>query len=207
MNKLSSYSIDRDYGFAPNPFWNFCTLATCKPIIRGNANIGDYVIGFGGKNTGKLRKLIYLMKVEEKMTFEEYWNDARFQIKKPNIFGSLKVQYGDNIYHKNEDGKWIQENSHHSRGERPNASNRNTDTQYDQVLISEKEWWYFGDQAIQLPPEFDKYIHKRGHKNFPLDADFHCLLDYLCKNYPNKGRIGLPNQWAAIKKAAEKNEK
>ena len=43
---LYSYVITRDYGFAPNPFWNICTLATCKPQIREHALKGDWVAGF-----------------------------------------------------------------------------------------------------------------------------------------------------------------
>ena len=31
--KLYSYIVARDFGFAPNPFYGFCTLATCKPKI------------------------------------------------------------------------------------------------------------------------------------------------------------------------------
>lgn len=34
---LYSYVIKRDYGFAPNPFENICSLATCKPQIRERA--------------------------------------------------------------------------------------------------------------------------------------------------------------------------
>ena len=30
MAKLFSYVVDHDYGFAPNPFGGFCTLAKCK---------------------------------------------------------------------------------------------------------------------------------------------------------------------------------
>jgi len=113
MAKMSSYTISRDYGFAPNPFWGYCTLATCKPKIRGFSVIGDYVVGFGGKDTGKHNKLIFVMRVEEILSFDEYWFDERFIIKKPNIYGSLKVQYGDNIYHKDENGTWNQLIGHH----------------------------------------------------------------------------------------------
>lgn len=37
--------VARDYGFAPNPFFGVCTLATCKPRIRSVAQIGDWVVG------------------------------------------------------------------------------------------------------------------------------------------------------------------
>lgn len=50
---LYSYVITRDYGFAPNPFWGICSLATCKPQIRQRALKGDWIAGFGGANTIK----------------------------------------------------------------------------------------------------------------------------------------------------------
>ncbi|SSY70238.1 hypothetical protein [Alysiella crassa] len=39
--KIISYVVKYDYGFAPNPYHGFLTLATCKPVIRSNAEIGD----------------------------------------------------------------------------------------------------------------------------------------------------------------------
>ena len=33
----------RDYGFAPNPYFGYCTLATCKPVIRRCAGVGDWI--------------------------------------------------------------------------------------------------------------------------------------------------------------------
>ena len=47
--KLFSYVVARDYGFAPNPFFSTCTLATCKPKIRRTASVGDWIIGTGSK--------------------------------------------------------------------------------------------------------------------------------------------------------------
>lgn len=199
MGKLSSYTVDRDYGFAPNPFWKCCTLATCKPNIRGHAEIGDYVIGFGGIRTKKKEKVIFIMKVEEILTFNQYWNDERFQIKKPNVFGSLKTQYGDNIYHQELDGEWIQESGHHSTEILlPNPKNVKNDTKYDNVLVSFKEWWYFGDKAIDLPTSLHKFIHKRNHKNFIDESDYSVLVDWISNQYPSRGRYGLPNEWIKI---------
>ena len=87
---LYTYKITRDYGFAPNPYFNFCTLATCKPKIRGGCKIGDWIAGFGGSNTIAANKLVCLMQVSEKLDFDEYWNDPRFKNKKPNFNRSIK---------------------------------------------------------------------------------------------------------------------
>ena len=76
--RLFSYVVSRDYGFAPNPFYGTCTLATCKPEIRRTARAGDWIIGTGSKMQGREDHLVYVMKVAEKRTFSEYWADDRF---------------------------------------------------------------------------------------------------------------------------------
>lgn len=136
---LYAYAITRDFGFAPNPFHGLCTLATCKPDIRKSANVGDWVMGVGGSTLRTVnRKCILLMKVTEKISFQDYWDDDRFSVKKPLRNGSRVRMLGDNIYHKDESGKWIQEDSHHSNPDgTPNPINLDRDTgRSDQVLIS-----------------------------------------------------------------------
>ena len=154
-----SYKITRDFGFAPNPFYSMCTLATCKPKIRKSAKVGDWVIGFGStaKNSVLKNKIIYIMKVEKKITFNQYWNGKEYQCKKPVMNGSLKQNYGDNIYHY-ENNLWVQVDSHHSlKDGTPNILNVNKDTSSDNVLIS-KTFWYFGKDAIEVPDELKKII-------------------------------------------------
>ena len=96
--RLYSYVVARDYGFAPNPFYGTCTLATCKPLIRRMASPGDWVIGTGAAGNLLTGHLVYAMQVTEVLTFDEYFDDVRFQTKKPNLGGSLKQAFGDNIY-------------------------------------------------------------------------------------------------------------
>ena len=100
--KLFSYILARDFGFAPNPFYSICSLATCKPIIRKKAQIGDWIIGTGSKQLNCENKLIYIMEITDKVTFNQYWSNPKYNCKKPIINGSLKQMYGDNIYFKNE---------------------------------------------------------------------------------------------------------
>lgn len=88
--KIYSYIVKRDYGFAPNPFYGYCTLATCKPVIRKHAEIGDIIVGIGsgGKNSVYKNRMIFAMKISEVLTYDQYWNDIRFQKKKPIMSGS-----------------------------------------------------------------------------------------------------------------------
>ncbi len=149
--RLYSYVIDRDYGFAPNPFYGVCSLATCKPVIRRKASVGDWIVGTGGARTHMSGRLIYAMKVTEAISFDDYFTDARFQQKKPDLSGSLKRCFGDNIYSRNDNGDWTQLDSHHSlRDGSPNPKNIATDTSTNRVLLS-TEFVYFGADAPLLP--------------------------------------------------------
>lgn len=173
MTKVYSYVIVRDYGFAPNPFSEFCTLATCKPGIRNSAGVGDWVAGFGSAKSKRTGKLVFAMLVDEILTFEQYWVDERFGVKKPVLNGSLKRAYGDNIYSKSSAG-WVQADSHHSfKGGRQNFENIRRDTKANRVLISSK-FYYFGGSAVGVPSyarfsgRHDICRPGRGHKfNYP----------------------------------------
>jgi len=114
--RLFTYILAHDSGFAPNPFWGFCTLATCKPRIRRSAGVGDWIVGVGSVKTVGAGKLVYAMQVAEVLNFEEYDADPRFQRKKPKLNGFRQERCGDNIYHRGTDGRWHQRpNPHHGR--------------------------------------------------------------------------------------------
>ena len=100
MTRIYSYVVRYDSGFAPNPFYGYCTLATCKPPIRRAANIGDWVVGSGSNDRSIRRggRMVYAMRVTEVITFDEYSEDPRFEPKKPYRRGSRKQSCGDNIY-------------------------------------------------------------------------------------------------------------
>src|SRR6266542_6663838 len=90
------------------------TLATCKPLIRKTARIGDWVVGTGSAERARQGYLVYVMQVSEVIAFDEYWSDPRFAEKRPNLRGSKKQAFGDNIYHRDpEGGPWLQAASHH----------------------------------------------------------------------------------------------
>lgn len=167
---LYAYTITRDFGFAPNPFHGLCTLATCKPDIRKSAKVGDWIMGIGGSSLREVkRRCILLMKVSEKVGFQEYWNDDRFSLKKPVRNGSRVQMLGDNIYHKEENGNWIQEDSHHSNPDStPNPVNLGRDTgRTDQVLISDY-FLYFGDKARCVDLDSIGYGRIRNYKKICL---------------------------------------
>jgi len=85
MLLLYSYVVDHDTGFAPNASGYYCTLVHCKfqgASKRRNivelAEKGDWILGTGGKKSTGNNKIIYLMRVDEKLPFKSYLSDKRF---------------------------------------------------------------------------------------------------------------------------------
>ena len=196
-----SYIISRDYGFAPNPFHGICTLATCKPIVRKHCDVGDYVIGLSPRNGGKGNKLIYLMRVTEVLTFDQYWEDPRFEVKKPVMNGSLKKCYGDNVYHHGADGAWMQEDSHHTNEDGSiNEYNLKRDTKTtDRVLLS-NDFYYFGKDCISLPKDLLRKITIGiGQKRLSADV-VRQVYEYVSSVAPKKGYLGEPKKFKAFER-------
>lgn len=189
--KYYSYVIPRDYGFAPNPYLGYCTLATCKPRIRKSARIGDWIAAYGGARTEVHKKLVVLMKVDEILTFDQYWNNKRFVKKRPVFNRSMSCMYGDNIYHHIGE-KWTQELSHHSMADGSiNYANLNCDTQADKVLVA-TQFYYFGNNAIEIPKEFEVLIGSgRNHKNFYDEIIINKFINFMNENF-EMGIHGVP---------------
>ena len=188
MPKVYIYVVDRDFGFAPNPFHSLCTLATCKPRIRRVANEADWIIGMGGARLDATGRCIFAMRVSKSITFNEYWTNPLYRDKKPVRNGSKKMMIGDNIYHQ-ETGDWQQLNSHHSYPDgSPNLHNIRNDTQTNTVLLSEY-FFYFGANAIEIPPDILQkmnYKNGRNHRTYDL-TDARPLISFIEANFkPNK---------------------
>lgn len=180
------YVVDRDFGFAPNPFHGYCTLATCKPVIRRKAVAGDWVIGMGGARLRATGRCIFAMCVTEKLTFNEYWLSPTFLDKKPVRNGSQKMMVGDNIYYFDKAaGEWHQADSHHSNPDGTvNQYNLVRDTQTDSVLIS-RHFFYFGRKAPAVPKALlgaIGYKNQRSHRVFEY-AEARRLVEWLQNSF------------------------
>jgi hypothetical protein len=199
-NKVYRYVIDHDMGFSPNPFHGVCTLANCKPSIRRIAKMGDIVMGFGSASSSIKGKLIYWLRVDEITTYDEYWVDPRFEIKKPVVNGSHLKFHGDNIYHRDADGSFVQAASFHSLPDgAPNPLNVATDTgRTDRVLIS-NTFSYYGKNAIDLPNGLLPVVPRgRGHRT-AIGSDLRIEVVEWLMSRNERGFVGEPSGWKKIK--------
>lgn len=195
------YKMDHDYGFAPNPFHGILTLAACKGDIRRNNNlkIGDWVVGLGSKAMDNLDHVIYAMQVDEILTFNQYWNDERFDCKKPILNGSLVQMYGDNVYHSVlGTEQMIQEKCAHSNSDGSvNTEHRDRDSRGENVLIA-KRFYYFGNKCPLLPEKFSYIkVFYRGIKYWDLYGEnkkIQAFVDWLDEAY-GQGIHGDPCNW------------
>ncbi len=169
MTRIYSYIVRSDNGAAPNPFWDVCTLTICKPAIRRNAQIGDWVVGTGSKNAkcndGEVYdlsdSLVYAMKISDIKTLREYdifckssllnkiprWktNDWRFRV-------------GDCIYDFSDEQNPSLRTSVHDE------THRKRDLSGENALLSD-HFYYFGEEARPIPSKIKEIIKKnQGHK-------------------------------------------
>lgn len=201
MMHLFSYRVEHDFGLAPNPFGGTISFAVCRGDIRSNKfmQIGDWLVGTGSVSMKNEGRLIYAMKVEEIISFDEYWNDPRFQYKKPYLKGTLVQMYGDNFYH-TVDERMVQEPSAHSN---PDLEQRiklyNKDVKGKRVLLS-KTFYYFGDNCPLIPTVLQTICSSgRAYKYKKItEEQIRAFVSWLESNY-TVGIHGDPCNWKEFK--------
>jgi hypothetical protein len=184
--KLYSYVVTIDHGLAPNPFWGYCTLAVCTPNHMGiKAEKGDWIIGTSSASLGS--KLIYAMRISEVLSFDAYYNDVRFEKKKPNVYGSWQEKVGDNMYYKDQDGKWVQ----HRTIQHQASEIIKRDLRHPFVFIAEY-FFYFGGEAIAIPAEYQGLLRKGRGCKLSYDSEVvNGFLGWIKKDY-HPGILGDP---------------
>ena len=165
-NRLFSYCIPVDDGAAPNPYFDICTLAICKPVIRRVAKVGDWVAGVGSKNVNGMDfsgKLVYAMKVTQIESMESYDElcNAELNNKIPDFKSKDSRRWvGDCIYDysKGAEEPELRESVH-------KVGNIDSDKNGKNVLLS-NEFYYFGDNPINIPEHLSRIIKQgQGHKS------------------------------------------
>ena len=130
--------------------------------------------------------MIYAMQVAERLDLDSYYHDERFRRKRPGS-RTWRQRCGDNIYYRNQRGRYVQD---------PNAvyhlepDVRSQDLWGDRAYIS-THYFYFGEEAVPVPRAFSSLIRcgrgVRYHAG-PIVEDF---IDWIEMEY-RPGIHGLP---------------
>ncbi|PZM08064.1 hypothetical protein [Rhizobium tubonense] len=205
---IHSYVVRYDSGFAPNPFYGFCSLATCKPDIRKHAKIGDWILGSGSGNVAVNRGgyMVFAMCVTEAMSFDQYDADLRFEGKKPFRLGSRKQSCGDNIYFRESAASpWGQRDSFHSDADGTlHREHVEIDTAVNRVLIS-GDFVYFGGSGPKIPEALrdadGRNLVCTGIGRSKFD-DFELVQDFVAwiRSLDVTGYQGPPFEWLSLRK-------
>ncbi|MCR5870356.1 MULTISPECIES: hypothetical protein [unclassified Sphingomonas] len=197
-----SYVIEHDLGFAPNPFHGACTLACCKPDIRKAAKLGDIVIGTGATATGLVNNMVYWMRVDEIIDFDQYRTARRFRSKRPDMRAPGKAErFGDNIYERDPTtGLFKQDFSFHSNADGSrNEKNLKRDTGKTERILIGRDFAYFGVKAPEIPEELRDLIKKGpGHK-CRFSAARAEAFETWATGHPERGYVAKPTHWASLK--------
>lgn len=173
--RLFTYIITVDAGAAPNPFWGVCTLVICKPKIRLSANVGDWVAGFARAGSPDRGKLIYAMRVTQKMTMAEY--DEYAQSKLPEKIPDRRSRdsrrfVGDAMYDFDHVPPRVRPGPH-------DESDRKRDLGGEYALLSE-HFYYFGREPIALPSDLaDIAASSRGHRVVKNQPYFDRFVEWI----------------------------
>lgn len=190
MPRVFSYVVASDGGFAPNPFHGWCTLACCKPKVRKAARPGDLIVGL----SRRCERLVYILRVEEKLTFEQYWTDQRFESKRPVWSRDPVERNGDNIYEPDGSGAFRQLRSAHwdHAADRESLSAKEHDTSANAVLVG-RDFVYYGGEGIELGDELSFLFVTRGHRCHFTPEQVAAVTRYF-EQLP-RGRRGMPTRW------------
>ncbi|MBU6951324.1 hypothetical protein [Hahella sp. HN01] len=213
--RLYSYKMTHDSGFAPNPFGECLTLATCKPYIRMNDNVekGTWIAGFSSvalnRDAVGCERLVYLMEVSEKLPIGDYYKDSRFQNKIPDISAKSAIERaGDNIYELLPSGdqedythyRQVKNPSHWDiKQDKPHMGCQKEDISGENVLIA-KTFYYFGRKPLVIPDHLRPSVPKGSsvYGNLTEGQKAGDFIDFI-KTY-KKGLIHLPHTFDADEK-------
>ena len=184
--RLCSYVVKHDTGFAPNPFWGYCTLTACTPNHMGvKLGQGDWILGHGSAKEGN--RIIYVMEVAERILFDHYYRHSRFRQKRPAVGGTWRKRCGDNMYFLDA-GKWRQD---------PRAQFHTSPEEVEKDLrfpfaYASEHFYYFGEAAVEMPRGFSSLLQRcQGCScKHSLEA-VQGFLQWLQSNF-DRGIKGLP---------------
>ncbi len=192
MHKFFSYVVATDNGVAPNVDGGICTVCLCKPEIRRNAVVGNWIVGLWPMPAR--HRLTYVMRVGRKMTMRDYHECEEFDQKKPG-----QSQTPDNIYEPSP-AFGLRRRKDTPRWLHPQPEQVRRDLGGRNALIADR-FWYFGGTVCELPERFWKLdfpnplVRRYVKKTYLNDTELNDLINWLDGH--GQGVIGMPRSRSA----------
>jgi hypothetical protein len=144
MSRIWRYVLAADNGMAPCVQYGMLSLACCKPMIRRNASVGDWVIGFVPKG---LRRghVAWAGRVSEVIPLGEY--EKRFSGRRDAIY-----RLADDANGQHETLVPLRDDYH------ADDLSRSRDRSGKNALVFDP-FWYWGGVGIVAPEEISDLAH------------------------------------------------
>jgi hypothetical protein len=92
VGRIYFYKLTVDAGAAPCVERGVLSLAICKPMLRGSAEIDDLIFGFTASSLDPANRLIYVARVTKKLANGEYY-DAHYKSRHDCIYTFVSGRY------------------------------------------------------------------------------------------------------------------
>ncbi len=145
MKRIWRYVLAADNGMAPCIDDGMLSLCCCKPVIRRNANEGDWVVGFLPKRFGR-GLVAWAGCISEVLSLGEYQQrfsarcDAIYQLDENSPLGPIETLIP------------LRDDYH------ADPKSRQRDWRGKNALLFEP-FWYFGGRGVEAPPEIADLAH------------------------------------------------
>jgi hypothetical protein len=204
MSKVCFYIMTEDTGFAPNPDFGVCTLATCKPNhMRASLTQGDFIVGLfrGSEPT----KVVYVMMLDQVLTLHDYFSDRRFARKKP----TRRYKQGDNLYHTSNRTRVLARGAEFDGvGYHQEVEKQNRDTKGNRVFVG-RDFIYLGGKAKLLPDWLAQFITKGCRHKYLCEHEDRELFGAFRRWWPTigggkMGKLAMPRDYEPPEEAPRK---
>ncbi len=135
MSRIWRYVLAADNGMAPCPQAGMLSLTCCKPMIRRNADLGDWVVGFLPKGKGRGR-VAWAGRIASKIPLGDY--QARHPGRHDALYRRTGMRDGVEVLEP------LCDDYHADHG------SRSTDMSGKNALTFEP-FWYWGGEAVSAP--------------------------------------------------------
>jgi hypothetical protein len=157
------------------------------------------IIGTGSARVKRNGYLTFWMRIDEILTFDQYWIDPRFRRKRPVMRGSAMQRFGDNIYHRDmATTAFVQEDSFHSdTGGILSEPDLLADTGKTERVLLGRDFAYYGGEGPKIPEHLSDFVRRRGWKYHYTKGQEDTFMDWFA-GFPERGYLGEPADWQFI---------